>query len=58
MDASSFKVSMQFNNLLNRDHNPNPKLNVDELSTIDRLVSSYVKWSDLEESILELVGLK
>ncbi|CAH1447275.1 unnamed protein product [Lactuca virosa] len=44
--------------LLNHDHDPNPELNVDELSTVDRLVSSYVKWYDPNNSILELARLE
>ncbi|CAI9269753.1 unnamed protein product [Lactuca saligna] len=54
VDASSFKVAMHFESLINRDHGPNPELTVDDQYTIDRLVANYIKWYDPDDSILQL----
>ncbi|CAH1440489.1 unnamed protein product [Lactuca virosa] len=56
VDASAFGVVMQFESLLNRDHEPNPELTVDNQYTVDRLVANSIKWSDHDDSILEIVG--
>ncbi|CAH1426554.1 unnamed protein product [Lactuca virosa] len=58
VDASPFGVPTHFENLLNRDHDSNLELTIDDQSTIDSLVANYVKWSDPNDSILELVGLE
>ncbi|CAH1412147.1 unnamed protein product [Lactuca virosa] len=58
VEASFFSVTMQFGSLLNRLHDPNPELTIDEQLTVDRLVANYVKWSDPDDSLLKLANLE
>ncbi|CAH1413555.1 unnamed protein product [Lactuca virosa] len=54
VDAFAFGLPMQFESRLNRDHDSNPELTIDEQSTVDPLVANYVKWYDPNDSTLEL----
>lgn len=51
---SAFAVPMQFEGLLGHEHDSTPKLPSDDHSLIDHLVANYVKWSDPDDSTIEL----
>ncbi|CAH1439408.1 unnamed protein product [Lactuca virosa] len=57
MDASVFGLPVQLEDPPAREHDSAPELTHQERSTVDRLVVNFIKWSDLDDSNLELTGL-
>ncbi|CAI9291615.1 unnamed protein product [Lactuca saligna] len=58
VDASAFPSPMKLGNLDDQESDSDPELSLIEKTVVDRLSVNYMKWSDPDEGVLEMVGLE